>query len=153
MTRHEDEQVRYWAARVLSNHSLPGVRTCGLEALARGDVVVAHEILTRSAQVDDVEVLVAALQPVDDSDEEHAICYGILDLFKHSPEVRDARLALYVYERTPCSQCREKALCFLVRSHTAPAWLLEECAYDGSKDVRELVERAPASRPPPPAVS
>jgi hypothetical protein len=152
LTRHEDERVRYWAARVLSHHSLPGVRACGLEALARGDTTVALEILTSSAQVDDADALVAALRPSDDPDEEHDAGYGILDLFKHSPEVRDARLALYVYERTPCSQCREAALCYLVRSQSAPAWVLEECAADASEDIRELAARTSKAPDPPPAV-
>jgi hypothetical protein len=138
LTRHEDEQVRYWAARVLSKHSLPGVRSCGLEALARGDLVVALEILTRSAQVDDVEALVAALRPIDDPHKEHAVGSGILDLFEHSPEVRDPRLALHVYERTPCMNCRENAVEFLVCRREAPAWLLEECARDASAEIRAL---------------
>jgi hypothetical protein len=153
LTRHEDEQVRYWAARVLSKHSLPGVRALGLEVLARGDLVVALEILTRSAQVDDTETLIAALRVSEDPDEEHGICSGVLDILKHCPEVRDPRLALHVYERTPCMQCREEAVGFLVRGHETPPWMLEECACDASEGVRGLAASARASQRTPPAVS
>ncbi len=142
LTRHEDDEVSSWAARVLSKHSLPGVRACGLEALARGDILVALEILTRSAQVDDVETLLAALRPLEDPHEEHGVAYGLLDLFKHSPEVCDARLASYVYDRTPCMSCRERAVEVLVRRGEAPRWLLEECASDGSHSIRERAHAA-----------
>ncbi len=144
LTRHEDDEVRYWAGRVLSKHSLPGVRACGLEALARGDLLVALEILTRSAQVDDIEALVAALRPLEERDQEHGVGYAILDLFEHSPEVRDARLALHVYERTPCMNCRETSVDFLVGRGEAPQWLLEECAFDADEDIRLAVADAPA---------
>jgi hypothetical protein len=153
LTRHADDGVRYWAARVLSKHSLPGVRTCGLEALARGDLVVALEILTRSAQVDDVDTLVAALRPGADADEEHGVCSGILDLFEHSPEVRDPRLALHVYERTPCSLCREDAVEWMQLQRACPPWLVEECAHDANADIRELAARGSRPSDPPAAVS
>ena len=146
LTRHEDRQVRFWAGRVLSKHSLPGARAFGLEALARGDLVVGLEILTRSAQVDDVETLVAALRPLDDSHQEHSMGFGIFGLFEHSPEVRDARLALHAYERTPCMNCRESAVEFLVDRHEAPPWLLEECAFDANENIHELTS---AAREPP----
>jgi hypothetical protein len=152
LTRHEDQDVRYWAGRVLSKHSLPGVRDCGLEALARGDLLVALEILTRSTQVDDREPLIAALRPSEDPEEEHGICSGVLDILEHCPEVRDPRLALHVYERTPCMQCREKGVCLLVRSQEASQWLLEECTYDADKGIREVAERARATHPPPPGL-
>lgn len=140
LTRHDDDQVRYWAARVLSKHSLHGVRTCGLEALARGDLVVALEILTRSAQVDDIETLVAALQPLEAPQKEHAVGSGLLDILEHSPEAGDARLALHVYERTPCMYCREKAVRWLCNHAALPVWAAEECVHDGSDDIRALVE-------------
>ena len=138
LTRHADEDVRYWAARCLSKHSLHGVRVCGLEALARGELVAGLEMLARSTLAEDADAIVAALRPNPDPDEEHDVCGGLLDILKESPEVTDPRLALYAYERNPCMSCRESALCWLVEHSALPEWVREECAQDASADIRAI---------------
>ncbi|MBK7644091.1 MAG: hypothetical protein IPJ19_13770 [Planctomycetes bacterium] len=139
LSRHSDDQVRYWAARCLSKHSEPGVRACGLEALARGDLLVGFEMLARSTLARDAEAIVAALRPLEDVDEQHGVCWGLLDILKESPEVVDPRLALYAYERNPCMGCRERALCWLRRFEALPRWIIEECAFDARADIRRRV--------------
>lgn len=144
LTRHADDLVRSRAARCLSKHAQHGVRICGLEALARGDLLVGLEILTRSTQVDDVEAIVSALRPIDDVDEQHGVCWCLLDILKESPEAAVPRLALYAYERNPCMSCRERALRWLIAQSALPSWIAEECAHDASTDIRRKVAGAPA---------
>jgi len=153
LTRHEDAEVRYWAARVLSKHSLPGVRAWGLESLARGDSYVALEILKRSAQVDDADAIVAAVRRDEDRNDQHGVCGGVLDILENCTEICDPRLALQVYEHTPCTNCREKSVEWLLEQRLCPPWVLGECASDADEGIRELAARARSPQSPPPAVS
>ncbi len=61
LTRHADDEVRFWAGRVLSKHSRADIRELGLEALARGDAQVGLQILRSSAQAEDADALLRAL--------------------------------------------------------------------------------------------
>lgn len=51
---------------------------------------------------------------------------------------------LYVYEFSPCSTCRKRAVKALTDVNTAPAWVLAESAFDADPEKRAL---ARADRP------
>ena len=61
-----------------------------------------------------------------------------LQLFKQNDHVRSQDLALFVYEQSPCMNCRYSAVKFLCDWGNAPSWLLDEGQHDASEEVREL---------------
>lgn len=136
---HEDDEVRMLCARALGRHGQPRVRALGLKRLSR-DLWPALELLHRSARPEDADAIVAALHPVDDADDRHAILSTVLDLLEDGM-VSDPRLALAIYEHTPCGNCRFKALLQLGRD-ACPPWLLEEGAHDAEERIREFCTRA-----------
>ncbi len=137
-TRHPDPAVRRAAANVLGRHSLYAVRNLGLEALARGDLLVGLSLLERSALAEDADAIATALRPVGEIHEEYVVCNSVVDLLRSTPEVRDARIALHVYEWSPAVRARERAARFLSCWKAAPTWLLDECAQDASAEIREF---------------
>jgi hypothetical protein len=47
---------------------------------------------------------------------------------------------LALYEHGPCTNCRMDAVEMIRRLGALPDWLLEECRYDPSEDLREAAD-------------
>jgi hypothetical protein len=45
----------------------------------------------------------------------------------------------FVYEQSPCSNCRGKAVQILLDASNAQDWLLEECRHDSQEETRTMV--------------
>ena len=108
------------------------------------DPRVRLEGLTGCAHLDNAEAVLAALVSMhgkhDLHDLHHAFSWA-LDLLKESPEVRDARIPLHIYEHTPCMSCREDAVMLLDAWQACPRWIVDECAHDGSESICLLAPR------------
>jgi len=138
LVRHDQREVRELAAHTLGRHMDPAVREAGL-ALLGDDISVALELLRRNARSEDVSVLVERLEPFPDSEAQHAVGYDLLKLFAGSPDIREPALALYVYELSPCQNCRGSAVRHLLAWEKCPDWVRREAHFDASEEVRGLV--------------
>jgi len=133
LLNHPDTHVRYWCARVLAEHVHPDVRAAGLEVLSF-DVVAGLELLRANALAQDGPAMVRAIRPEADPDDQHAVVYSLTKLLRDSP-VREPDLALYMYEYSPCMNCRWRAINALVAWGACPSWVLNEGLYDGSNEI------------------
>jgi hypothetical protein len=88
------------------------------------------------------------LQRLDDADDLHDLGSDLLAFCKAHPGPEAVDCLLYVYELSPCSTCRKHAVKALTDTATAPAWVLEEIAFDVDPDTRALA-RAPNPACPP----
>jgi hypothetical protein len=65
---------------------------------------------------------------------------GLKDLWKRYPDERTEVLMLRtLYEKGPCSHCREEAVRRLIERHALTEEMRAECFYDSNYDIRELV--------------
>jgi hypothetical protein len=138
LVRHDEPTIREFAARTLGRHTDPAVREAGL-ALLRDDISAALELLRKSAHPDDVPVLVQQLEPLVEIDSQHAVGFDLLKLLDSNSEIREPALALYVYELSPCRNCRGSAVRHLVAWAQCPDWVRTEAHFDASEEVRDLV--------------
>ncbi|MFZ5892839.1 MAG: hypothetical protein ACOY0T_17395 [Myxococcota bacterium] len=138
LVRHDKPAVRQFAARTLGRHIDPAVREAGL-ALLGHDISGALELLRMNAQTEDVSVLVAQLEPLPDSEPQHALGFDVLKLIDSNSDIREPALALYVYEFSPCQHCRGSAIRHLLAWDKCPDWVLREAHFDASEEVRGIV--------------
>jgi hypothetical protein len=143
LTRHADDDVRFWAGRVLSKHSRADIRELGLEALARGDAQVGLEILRGSAQAEDAAALLGALVSLRSADPGrlHAAESTALEMLEEHPDLSGAAIALEIYAQSACAHCRGRAFEHLLELRACPQWVIDECAKDGFEWIREVAVR------------
>lgn len=135
LLRHQDANVRLFATRSLANSVQPSIREEGLAALSF-DVTMGLALLRKNARAEDARALMAALRPVSDVDLQHSLVSGAVDLLKQNGIVREPGIALYVYENSPCMNCRGDAVKLLLDWGSCPPWLRDEGAFDASEEIR-----------------
>jgi len=138
LVRHPDRSVRTFAARVLGRHVDLRVREAGLSVLAQ-DIATALELLRVNATAEDATTIIASLLPIPDAADQHGVAFDVVQMLDRCPDLRQPSLALYVYEHSPCQNCRGSAVQHLVASNACPPWVLSEGRFDASERVRELV--------------
>src|SRR5262249_13373096 len=102
------------------------------------DLDAAVTLLRINAAADDGPRIAAQLHPLLDSHDQHAVVSSLVHLLEDNRDVREPLLALYVYEHSPCMDCRAKATRWLRDTNACPTWLLEEGDRDASEQVREI---------------
>jgi len=134
------------AVKVLAHLDEPRVRALALSRLTPpGSDPSALPLLVSNFRPGDHRVVEDVLRPVDDESTRHTILYDALNVFEANP-VPEATAALcFVYEHTPCTHCRARAARLLAGLATIPTWILEEAAFDASKEMRKLALSGSAS--------
>jgi hypothetical protein len=118
----------------------PGVRRLGLDLLAEEyRAAAALDLFVRNYQPEDDARFAALVDAAEDDDELHTLGFGLHDVYQANPTPSAASLLLRLYERGPCSLCREDVVRLLRDLGALPAWMAAECAYDANEDTRALV--------------
>ena len=70
---------------------------------------------------------------------------GLREFWKQHPdEDTEVRMQQLMYEKAPCSHCREVVVKRLIELRGLTEQMRAECAYDANDDIRDLV-RKPSS--------
>lgn len=143
---HDSPEVRKLAHKALSNYAHPEVRRLAIERLLAGRVLENElELLNKNYQPGDAVAIERALQVPGDRDQLHWMVFDLVEVFRSNPLAELSNVMLFVYEESPCSNCRCRAVKGLVDTSMAPAWLLAEGQNDSSEDIREYVRREDGS--------
>jgi hypothetical protein len=78
------------------------------------------------------------IQP--DAEDAHSLGYSLLDVVAQHENPVLTTLILWVYENTPCADCRSRAVSWLARTHQLPDTLRFECQYDSDEETRALAQ-------------
>lgn len=141
-TESENEKVRRGALIALRNVSDSGVRDLALRLITtraeqRG---FAIDILNKNFHPGDHVFVLEWFRSEEQPEILHSIGLGLEDFRKAHPD--DAIIIptlLALYERGPCSSCREGAVRKLILAGSLPEEIAAECAFDSNSDIRELV--------------
>lgn len=143
----KDEGIRWRVYRVLANHRHPAIRNLAWERFRESRMVDGElRLLLNNYEPDDRSQLRRCLKLPKDGDECHEILQDLAELYERIGGAESASPMLLVYEHSPCRLCRTRAVEALLANRQSPAWLLEECRFDCSKEARELVQ-SPAAGP------
>ena len=140
---HANADVRRLAHKAMSNYAHPGVRRLAIERLRAGLFCEGELGLLKSTyQSGDAALIEQVLRVPKDRDQLHGLAYGLIELFETNTDPESASLMLFVYEETPCSNCRARAVEILASTGQLPGWLIEECRDDCSEEIRLIAKNS-----------
>ncbi|MCA9984793.1 MAG: hypothetical protein KDE59_10885 [Anaerolineales bacterium] len=136
-----DAGLREAAIAALSNcadgriHELARRKAC--DKMLLGPDSEMPRLFLLNYEVSDARLLTEALvTSKPDREDAHSLGFALLDLAeKHQgPELAEA--LLWMYEWTPCTICRHKALQALAELERLPLWVQQEACHDASPEIR-----------------
>lgn len=137
-----DGQLQWVAITALKPLTHNELRQAALRLITDGDIANGIALLLNNFVEGDFSTCAAKLGRFDDADETHHLVGQLLELCELHPGSGALECLLYVYELSPCSTCRRRAVKALVDTNTAPTWVLAESAFDADYETRAIVSRA-----------
>lgn len=144
------EALRDQAANALSNMSVPEIRAKGRELLKamaeREDWANGFLLLNGSGRAEDLPLIVDSLNAVSlrtmAASAVHNIVWNVIPLARIGNPIDAAPIMLWVYENSPCANCRGKSVSWLVENNVAPEALLMECLDDCDEYICEIAQKS-----------
>ncbi len=135
-------EVSKAALRALRNVKHESVRMLAFELFGQGkanDEVAG--LLINNYEDGDHLLVESAISRTEDKHELHSLGFTILDIFQKNSTSNCRQSLVMLYEKGPCSSCREPCVEMLVSRSLIPDWMLGECEYDSNLDIREKVKQ------------
>ena len=107
-------------------------RICDLELL---------QLFVKNYQPSDVALLLSMLSRLSMDAHIHGGGCTVVDIATDNASMDVQSLLAWVYETTPCTVCRRRALTQMAMRHTPPADILAECQFDADPETRQLAEK------------
>jgi len=137
-----NEQIQWAALNALAQITAPAVRTLAID-LAQTKArwrELAINLLKLNFQPGDHEIVLDWFEAEKDMEALHTESRGLLGFWKANPsEELHNRMLLDLYEKCPCSFCREGAVSTLLERNALPEHIRAECTWDANPDIRELI--------------
>jgi hypothetical protein len=138
LAESSDERVRYCAYQALDKNSDPRIRDAGLRSLTP-NLIRKHslKLMQSNYTPGDNVALEQAIYLPDDVEELHTLVYDLARVCAYANDAECLALMLFVYEYSPCGNCRGKVVETMIELGIAPGWLVEECCFDAMDEIRE----------------
>jgi hypothetical protein len=139
----EDDRVGFAAVKALSHIEHPTVRALAFRLMDtrgrwRGGAI---DLLANNFQDGDHGIILGWFQEEEDREALHSLGMDALDFWKRHPhEDTEIPMMRALYEKGPCSFCRERAIERLLERGALEEQLRAECAWDANSDIRDLVK-------------
>jgi hypothetical protein len=154
LAQHSESSVRDEALRALAGTSDNSIGEFARKTIRGGHLSIEDvevlRLFVRNFVAEDEARLLEAVQNLR-GDDSHYVTLIILDICNSNKGQPVASLAEWVYQVTPCSICRSKAVSFLADISSLPVEIAEECLFDVDKDTRavahEYLNEVVAHRP------
>jgi hypothetical protein len=143
-----DEQTQTAAIAAFAQCSDPRINALAIRLLRQSPQTIKQGVLRlfmRNYRPGDNEAINAVLQasPLAEltGDDRHHIGYDLVEVAKMQSDPELATSLEWVYEHSPCSNCRGKSLERLIERRRARPELLDESRWDCSAHTREIARR------------
>jgi hypothetical protein len=140
-----DRELQEAALAALAASQAGSIRDLGLRLLRTDPETITRGALTlfrKNYAPGDHAAIEAVLVNLEEDGATHGIGFDLLDVAESQPDPELASCLNWVYERTPCSNCRWVALRELLKRERASAEMLREAAWDCAEDTRALAREA-----------
>lgn len=141
-----NKKIRTAAINALTQISDPKIHALALSKLKSGKILGADnnsiELFLKNFEEQDIDEITKALvlsKPT--TDEAHGLGYGILQLAEKQQSIKLTDALKWVYENTPCTHCRFKAIQQLEKWRKLSEEMLYECQFDAEEDTRNYTTR------------
>ena len=139
----EQERVGLGALSALSQITHPAVRQIAFQLVEtqarwRGQAI---NLLERNFRPGDHAIALRWFETEEDLDTLHSLGMDLEDLWeKHPDKDTEVPMLRAMYERGPCSICREGTVRRLIERNATTEDVLMECSYDANDHIRDLVK-------------
>jgi hypothetical protein len=139
----EVERIGFCTVQALANITDPAVRELSFRLVKsdlwwRGDSIA---LLNKNFETGDHELVLGWFEAEEDHEVRHSFGIDLRNFWKQHPDEKtEVRMLLSMYEKDPCSFCREHAVRRLIELDALTEQLRAECAYDANSDIRNLVQ-------------
>lgn len=137
---HPDQQLAWAARRASAPLTHEDLRRTAWRLIDDGKLANGVTLLVNNIAAGDLALCAARLVRLHDPDDAHDLVEALLDLCNAHPGSEVLDCLLYVYEHSPCSICRQRAVTALSDTRTMPAWVLAESALDARPETRLLAQ-------------
>jgi hypothetical protein len=104
---------------------------------SRGEAIA---LLNKNFEPGDHDIVLGWYEAEQDRQIRHSFGMDLREFWKRHPDDRtDVRMQRSMYEKAPCSHCREIAVNRLIELDALTESMRAECAYDANSDIRDLV--------------
>jgi hypothetical protein len=138
-----NEQIQWAALSALAQITDPAVRDlaiCLVQTKARWREL-AINLLRLNFRPGDHEIVLEWFGTEGEMETLHTESRGLVAFWSANPsEELHNRMLLSLYEKCPCSFCREDAVSSLIERNALPKHIRAECVWDANEDIRELVK-------------
>ncbi len=138
-----DEDIQYCAIAALSNNRSELLRSLAIY-LINETKAIANRLLSlfiKNYQSGDFQLIESALIRSQDLEFRHAAGMDLINVINAQKNPELLNCAFWIYENTPCADCRESILKILIDSKQITSEILEECLHDSSFDIRALAKK------------
>lgn len=146
----EQDRVGWAAVKALANVGDPAVRDLAFRLVEgrakwRGEAIA---LLARSYEEGDHKIILGWFQEEEDPEALHSMGMELIDFWEaHPDDSTQVSMLRSLYERGPCSFCREGAVNRLLERGALPDELRAECTWDANDDIRSLVNETGEALP------
>ncbi len=135
---HRYKKIRWVAFGVLSHIDDPRVRELALARLSPRPMLEGSlRMLIESYKPGDHDAIERAMFIPESTEDLHTLVFDLADIFERHPTPEAHALMLFVYEHSPCGNCRNAATRVLSLTGNVPSWLQEEAPFDAMETIRE----------------
>jgi hypothetical protein len=131
LANYKDASVHKLAVSFLNTHdwskAINGIRL----------LIINHE----ASDYGKIEQVLRIIPSSIDIQEMHNIVFDIIQLAENNTIPELTNMLLWVYENSPCTNCRSRACKMLVKMNAFPADLMNECLYDCHSGIREMAKQ------------
>jgi hypothetical protein len=138
----EVERIGFSAVQALANITHPALRELAFRLVKsnlwwRGDSIA---LLNNNFETGDHEIVLGWFETEEDREVRHSFGIDLRTFWKQHPDEKtEVSMQLSMYEKDPCSFCREHAIKRLIELDALTEQMRAECAYDANSDIRDLV--------------
>jgi hypothetical protein len=134
------ERIARWSIQAISQFQHPTARELGFTLIqAQHHVSDALDVFIHNYQSGDDRYLAALLAQTVDTDALHDLGFGLNDIFAAHPTLAAEDIFVSLYERGPCSLCRERFVQRLIEIDRIPSWMERETRYDANPEIHQAI--------------
>jgi hypothetical protein len=142
LANSSNERIQWGALKALTQITDPAVRRFAFELVrTRAEHrALAIDLLSCNFQPGDHDTIVSWFETEEDIETLHREGQCLVAFWKdHPADGLHTQMLCSLYEKGPCSFCRERAVSSLLERGALPEYIRAECAWDTNSEIRELI--------------
>ena len=146
LAKSNDDILQASAIAAFANNKNSSLRDLAIELIKEQPKSLNKGVLTlliNNYQSGDFQLIESILKkPSQNIDLRHDLGFDLIKVIDTQKTLELQACGLWIYENTPCANCRRRIVEILVELKQAPKTLLKECLQDCSPEIRDFAEKA-----------